>query len=446
MNLQNQLNKQQGVASLFTALIILICITLVVLVTSKTVIMETKMTADNHRISQAVGSANYAMDLAYNYFDQGGLDQDGDDNLDTQADIDGDGTADSFSDLTLTSAPFTGLTANFTDVTQTTSASLLFNNVPVDDPGGNGTRCVAVGTTADMKRGEIQATGFSDDGVATRTITQCVGPLNILADDGPDQPLVSRGNVAMTGSSSIINRYTNTTVWSGGTADLVNSVSMATYINGSPGIALTDAQLIDPDSTVNTELVSNKTLGNGLDIIDDDPSLAALTGEEFFTNFFNASSYEEVKNIAKDIGQYYLYAGADADPDLLQAELLGKGGLFWVEGTSVAEVQLANNNWDIGSSTTPVILVINGNFRITGGPNLYGLLYVIGKYTVAGTPTIIGSNIVEGTNTATGLPVTPPAVDGNGTLDLVYSPVFASDSDGLLPGLGAIIDGSWKDW
>jgi hypothetical protein len=411
------LQSQNGAASLFTALILLICITLVTLLTSKTVLTETQMTADNYRAAQSSAAANYAMDFGVNYFNMGGFDQNSDGILDYIA----SGTTPNVPNLTST------------DGSQTTSAQLTFNKDAA-------TRCVPAGSTPTFGKGMIIARGFSDDSLASRTITQCVGPLGLLNGDGPQQPLVSRGSVGLTGNARIINRYTNTTVWSGNSVSIGSSSSMETYIKDPDAGALTLAQLTEVPSTgagapSNTVLVSNRNLGNGLDIIDNDPSLGSLVGLEFFKNFFNVTSRDQVRQLAASVGQAYTSINS----------AIGKSGLIWIDG---------DQHWTggtIGSLTQPAIVVINGDLATTGGSaTVYGVLYVAGKWNVGGTPQVIGSAIVEGTatpiGTGTGSPATPPIVTGTGSATVVFWPGFGSETDHPIAGLTTVIAGSWRDW
>jgi Tfp pilus assembly protein PilX len=419
---QPDLNSQSGAATLLTALVLLIGITLITFTTSKTVLVETQMAADNYRTSQAVAAANYAMDYGVNYFDKGGFDQV----------INASGTAvpgctpDAASgrDCILDNVAVPNLVS--ADGGQTTTAQLTFNNAA-------GTRCVAAGSAPDMKNGMITASGFSDDTLATRTITQCVGPLNVLRDDGPKQPLVAQGNVALTGNARIINRYTNTTIWSGGDVTIGSSSAMETFIKDSASGGLTTAQLLDTNDSNHAQLVSNRNLGNGLDIIDDDPNLNTLAGLEFFKNFFTVESRSQLKQLAASAGQSYTAMSSAITVPV-------QSGLIWVEGDQ------SMNGGTIGSITSSAIVVVNGDLTLSGGATIYGLLYVSGKYTIHGTPQVIGANILEGTNLATETPATPPIVSGTGTITLVYWPAFASGSSNPLPGLTAVVSGSWRDW
>jgi len=432
--------KQKGATTLLTAIILLIAITLVVMLSGKTVLNETKIAASNYRITQATNAANYAMDLGVNYFDTGGFDRltqsdpivvASDGTIDTVGDIDGDGAYNDFTALSLTS----------NDGSQSISAQLSFNDAA-------GTRCVSAGSTPSMQTGMITAIGFSDDGLATRTITQCVGPLGLLRDGGPKQPLVAQGNVALTGNARIINRFTNTTIWSGGDVSIGSSSAMETYIK-DPAVGTLDpsdstdrARLLSTDEDSDTQLVSNNNLGNGLDIIDDDPSLGTLEGLDFFKNFFNVDSRNQLKSLAGS--QAY---GDFTDPSTDMDDAITdpvKSGLIWVEE---ADGSHSMTGGTIGSIDSPAILIIHGDFTLGGNATIYGLLYVTGKYTIAGTPTVVGANVVEGTDLSTNTPATPPVVDGVGTISLVYWQGFASSSSGNpLPGLTSVISGSWRDW
>jgi len=425
---QPDLNSQRGAATLLTALVLLIGITLVTLTTSKTVLVETQIAADNYRTSQAVAAANYAMDYGVNYFDKGGFDQI----------INASGTTvtgctpnvAAGRDCILDYVAI-GTTPNIPnleseDGSQTTTAQLTFNNAA-------GTRCVATGITPVMKSGLITATGFSDDNLASRTITQCVGPLNILRNDGPKQPLVAQGNVALTGNARIINRYTNTNIWSGGDVTIGSSSAMETFIKDSTSAALTTTELLDTNDGNHTQLVSNRNLGNGLDIIDEDPNLVTLVGLEFFQNFFTVESRSQLKQLAATAGQSYTSMGSAITNPV-------QSGLIWVEGNQ------SMNGGTIGSITSPAIVIVNGDLTLSGGATIYGLLYVSGKYNIHGNPQVIGANVVEGTDLDHETPATPPIVEGTGAITLVYWPAFVSGSSNPLPGLTAAISGSWRDW
>lgn len=410
--------------TLFAALILLIGVTLITLLTAKTVLVETQMTADNYRTSQATAAASAAMDQAVAYFSAGGLDQIADGLVDYTS-------AGPFN-LTLTSGP------------QSTSAQFYFDNTDDNacdcqstasediDSDGDGDCMGTLGTN--MTRALVTAKGWSDDDAAVRTISQCVGTFDIFDSGiGPQQPFISKAGVGVFGNAKIINRYSNTSIWSGG-ADAVHGASYGTYLrpSGTETGDYTSAQLDSEDESANTQLVSNRDAGNGIDVITDDPTLASKTSStadadmtstannQFFDMFF-AQTKSEIKNAAASVNQM-LPAGTNP---------AGKTGLIWVNGNT------AMHNGDVvGSPTQPAILIINGNFDLTGGP-IYGTIYVTGELKITGNPVVKGSVISEnGPNS------------GAGTLTLVYKPWGdgTNQAPPFITGTGTVIAGSWKDW
>jgi Tfp pilus assembly protein PilX len=408
-------HKQQGAVTLFTALVLLISITLVGFVTAKTVLVETQITADNYRTSQAAAAASAAMDQAVAYFNAGGLDQH---NNATPTTLTADGLVDYPS-----TAPFA---LTLTAAGQTTTAQFFFNNT------ATGNRCDSAANGNNMTQGLVTATGWSDDNTAVRTITQCVATLDIFdSGKGPRQAFISRAGVGVFGNAKIINRYSNSSIWSGG-ADAVHGASYGTYLRPSnTDIAdYTTAQLNSADETTNTQLVSNRNAGNGIDVITNDPTLSSKTTSttdltnpaqnQFFDMFF-AQTKSAIRQIANNNDQL-LAAGADPSGDT---------GLIWVDGNTSM-----HNGAVVGSPTSPAILIVNGDLDLTGG-TIYGVLYVTGNLRITGNPVVHGSVVSEnGPNS------------GAGTLTLVYQP-WGGDGTGSPPfvtGTGAIIAGSWKDW
>jgi len=429
------------------ALVLLISITLVILLTSKTVLVETQITADNYRTGQAAAAASAAMDQAVAYFNAGGLDQH---NNTTPATLTADGLVDytgpGTQPTTASCSMPAGATAfplTLTSGSQTTYAQFYFNNTDDNacdcqatvsqdiDIDGDGDCMGTLGSN--MTRALVTAQGWSDDCTAVRTITQCVGTFDVFdAGSGPQQPFISKAGVGVFGNAKIINRYNNSSIWSGGT-DAVHGASYGTYLrpSGTESADYTTAQLDSSNEALNTQLVSNRNAGNGIDVITDDPTLANKTSStavadmtstaqnQFFDMFF-APTKAEIQNAANAAGQ--MLAGTSP---------VGLTGLIWEEGN------LALHNGDVvGSATNPAILIVNGDLSLTGGP-IYGVIYVTGTLTITGNPVVTGSIISEnGPNS------------GAGTLTLVYKP-WSSDGNQappFIPGTGAAIAGSWKDW
>lgn len=425
-------HKQQGQVALLTALVLLISLTLITLLTSKTVLVETQITADNYRTSQATAAASAAMDQAVAYFTAGGLNQINNTNPVTAADT----KCVDYLDPSLPAPAGCSIPAAFsltlTAGAQTTTAQFYFNNSPTIPRPANPTTkdiacdCAAGGCVSptNMTRALVTAIGWSDDNSATRTITQCVGTFDIFnGGKSPQQPFVSKASVGAFGNAKIINRYNNTTIWSGGSFGTPDA-AFGTYLrpSGTETADYTIAQLDSEDETANTQLVSNRNAGVGIDVVTGDPTLSSKTADQFFETFF-AQTKAEIKNAADNAGQLFP-AGTSLD---------GKAGLIWVNGdTTIGGGAL------IGSPTNPAIIIVDGDLTLHGA-TIYGVVYATGVFDFTGNPVIKGSMVAEN----------PAPSTGAGNPTLVYKP-WGDDGTNQAPpfitGTGAVIAGSWKDW
>ena len=423
----NILNNQKGAATLLTALVLLISITLVTFLTAKTVLVETQISADNYRMSQAVSAAQAGLDFGVGYFNGTGAP------VVAGFDHDNNSVVDTLANRTYTSA----------SGAQITTSSITFNNQA-------GTRCIAAGSTPNMKSGLITAVGRSDDGLAVRSISQCVSTADVFGGNAPKQTLISRGGVGLTGNYTVINRYYNTTAWAGNEIHIGASASASTFLakDGSTQVATARANLADADltndsaarailededttNTYTSPAISDRNKGNGVDSIGNDPSLSSLTSDQFFNNFFSGDR-TAIKTLAANYNPSQVYPAANI------GSASGKTGIVWIEGNATM------NGGTYGTATSPVVMIINGNLRATGNPNINGMLYVTGQLDAAGTVDVLGSVVVEGNPTM--VPTGEEAVVGHGGVDLIYSPYTLDKSTSPLVGTTTVVGGSWRDW
>lgn len=428
------LNYQRGAASLIVALILLIAITIVVLFTAKTVLVETQITADNYRTTQATAAASAAMDQGVAYFMAGGIDQRDNTTLAVGADglvdftIPSNTQQPSTASCTMPTTPAAPVTLN--SGTQTTLALYYYDNTPgnaCDCPAGN---CFnPIGGVSPMTKALITARGWSDDCAAVRTITQCLGTFDIFNDGrSPRQPFVSKAGVGAFGNAKIINRYNNSSIWSGSILD-TSGAAFGTYLRPS-NTEITDftkAELDSDDVNANTQLVSNRDAGAGIDVISGDPNLANASPDEFFNMFFSIDR-DTLRGLAEDSDQK-LAAGGNPN---------GMTGVIWIgpDGTPSTTTTNIGGTTVIGSPNVPAIMIINGDLQLTGG-TIHGVVYVTGEIKIAGNAVIKGSILSESGNNS-----------GAGTLKLVYVP-YGGEGSGptpFIPGTGAVIAGSWRDW
>ena len=409
------IDRQQGVASLVTAIMLVIGATLIAFLTAKTVLVETKNTANNYRTSQAMAAASAGLERGVAYFMANGFDADGDDNVDY-------GVAVFACDATPTAAITNGAGAfNFdnTSTNQTTYSQFYFDNTA---------------SPIDMKRGTIVARGWSDDCSAMRTISQQVGVVNVFKPGAsPEQAWVSKASVGVNGTGTIINRYTNTNVWAGGGYG-GSSAAYDTYIrpSGTEVADYTDAELVSDDESLNTVKVSDRNSGIGIDIITDDAFLSSKTSSqldadlgdsdanEFFEMYFSETK-EGIKAMATNAGQLITSGSIPADTT----------GLVWFDG----DLSLSS----LGSSSVPLTLIVNGDLTINANTVFFGIIYTTGDIAGTGTPVITGSLIGEKTGAAHSM---------SATSTLVFKPWGDGDGAGdpFQPGTGTVIAGSWKDW
>jgi hypothetical protein len=415
MNGTCHLNHQRGFATLLTSLIILVGITLITLFTARTTLMEQRMSANHYRSSQAYAAAYAAYSYGFSYFDG----EEANPNAIATAPLDHDD--DNFVDFT-ENAPYP-LSLTSTNSSTQTSARFYFDN---SDPA-----CST--TTPNLSQGKLVAQGLSDDGKGLHTISQCVTTLNPLEGDGPEQPLISRSSVYLSGNSAVINRYGNTTIWSGDPVTLGNSNSIKTYILDDTPLPTDPTEktelLENTDSTVATQIISSSNLGIGFDIIDSDPALSGLTAVDFFNNTF-VLERNGIKGLAQNAGQDF------TDDDIADTD--GLTGLIWIEGDSHL------SGGDIGTRTQPAIVIFNGNAQITGNPTIHGLVYVRGQLNIAGTVSVVGAAVIEGDPTV--VPDGEDPVIGTGTLNLVYAPSLLKNNDKTPFRSTVAVAGTWKDW
>lgn len=386
--------------------------TLATLYTANTSVREQQVSANQLRADQALSAANAGLDYAFAYYSKNsGPDANGDLVIDTV-------TNASVSPKLVTSQP-TGNDRHSAIVTFT-------DGDPLTDRDGDGNFT----NDAFDRPHRLRSVGFSDDGSATRTIEVQLDMFGLTPAGGlPGFPLIAKGIAASGGNFSIINRFSNATVWTGAAASALGSAE--TYIADplNPPVSRDDYISISgsPDPDLILHASYNKA-GLNSDVIEADHNLANMTDDEFFQSFMREDK-ETIEAFAAGIGQRFI-AGNKSWGDLV-----GLRGVVWIEGDWSPSGQMPV----IGSEQYPITLIVNGDFRTTGGGapeiRIIGLLYVVGDWDSSGNFAIQGGAIVEGD------------VDSTGTPTIVYDENLYDGSLGLPPGsIAATLAGTWRDW
>lgn len=112
-----------------------------------------------------------------------------------------------------------------------------------------------------------------------------------------------------------------------------------------------------------------------------DTALASMTSDDIFNFIFGV-------NTATMKAQSTVYVNDSSVP---WATL---SGTVWVDSNT----RISGNN-NIGTPTNPVLLIVNGNFTITGTTNFYGVVITIngGTSTASGTFNLVGGLVSTGT-------------------------------------------------
>jgi len=402
--------RQQGVATLAFSLIILVLATSVTLYSVNYARQELSIANNSLRDKQAFEAAEAGIAAAIEHVRTGGSDS-------LVFDTNNDGTKDSA-----------------TSTIGTASAS-----------GSVGSVSVALSVSGDSFF--IESTGFSDDGSATRTITQFVSRADPLPND-PQNPIISRGSVVINGSATVYNPEGATTIWSGGETDHSSNNSPATYIPDP-----TSANYpVCMDTPLTCELARTAD-GNtvGLDVIENDSSIANLTPEQMFANFFGMtpSAYKDTFDVLETTA-----ANAQSDIDL------AAGNIIWVDGggpggtttnlsgvtvgctASVTGNKLCGPGYPntpggggsgVGDNSTPSVLIIDGDVAFSGTPNFTGIVFVMGDAAMGSNTSVQGAIVIAGDTTQAG-----------GSLDVYYNSDVLENIQNIGPTSGAA--GTWKDF
>lgn len=418
------LHRQRGVGTLIFSIVILSLVTTVVLYTTNALLVEKQISANEVRSRHAFEAAEAGMAQALVYL-EGGIDRCNnttgvmvpDDIVDAGIyDTNGDGCGDSLS---------TGLDNGSVSVVLT------------DNSGG------------DMTNFTIVSTGLSDDGSARRVITQRAG-IDSALPNAPDNPLVTKGGINIGGSVDVYMQEGHTSVWTG--EDIVPGGSTNTMI---PNIGAANyPSCMDTPATCSTVVQTDGTATYvGMDVVENDTTLGNLTTDELFFNFFGMTpaQYRATK-VTMD------FASPINNGNVTNAIEQAANEIIWIDGDYTTQggghvgctgpgnmninynfnQEAPTNGVDscegegAGYSTEPSVVIINGDFTFSGGPDWFGLVFVFGDVFGSGGFSLTGAMIVGGN------------VESGGNFALIYnSDVLDSIADA---GFTAGASGSWRDF
>ncbi len=332
--------KQKGMTTLLISIVLLFGISLIALFSTKSIVLEKKISANTYRAEQAF----FRADGALNYMAS---------QLDTS-----DSSAQVIrAEQSLDATNATNFEKNLSGLGQLLNLSVT-NNYDL-----------------------LKIEAYSDDKSTTRIVNQLLAAVPIAGNGSGkavQHPLISRLGQEVSEKMTITNAYSNSTIWSGGKVLLGNSSN--TYIS------------LDNSEQKDLILSSGNGKSNGIDIIEQDYTLYKMSKDQFFENFLNEKA-NLIKRLAKDSQLYFSAIEAQ--------NINGKNGLIWL-GDGDKNIILENSQ--IGEATKPVIMIVdakNHTFTTRGEISINGLLYIRGDWDPTGEISINGAIIVEGKIKAT---------------------------------------------
>lgn len=334
--------SQQGAATLMVALVILISLTLLTFLAAKVSVTEHKISANEYRSKQAQEVAQGGMEFVHAYItaNLGSNDMSAVDNA-----------------ATTTLPTICTQTTSFNGQTFTANCGGTFNGAADPARNANGFTTITFAgsstytltlrnvTANNFTRLQITATGVSDDGSASKTITQLLAV----------SPGITLGTNAALLAQSDVNIGSNASTFSNTTGS---------------GTAITYGGSLSPKGTITGGTFN-------------DPSLSAMSSDAFFQKIFGDTPANiKAKAIVCTLST-------------LPADLNGK--IIWITDGGVSHAVF-------GTTTNPSIVITEGDLKLNGGGTVIGLMYYrgAGGSNGSGSSTFDGAVVSEGTYNTTG--------------------------------------------
>lgn len=422
--------RQRGLATLLIALIIMVSVTLVVIFTAQTAVLEQRMSGNEVRTKQANLAAQAGLEHAMAYMQQSNV----------PADLSDDGDDDNFT-----------YRATFLQVQDAAGNKVSgmdlggIDNVCPENPANFPSGAIDAlrkqwtgdgepGPDDSLKNAVVLACGWSDDfsGRSAVMVGMQAGP---AVANPPDNPLLARGGIDVVGNAGVYNAYTNLTIRTGQEA-VISGNAGTTYMRDPTQPPPTLDEPVPepgPDNMDPRYLEMSAKDNIGTDVVDFDPSLNQGTGDEFFENFMGTTKEEYRANIAAHRLDQSDLDATDDDGNSISYDKWGQS--IWIDGNG-DDVTLRGQ---VGNRDNPVVLVVDGNLRLAGFFNeFHGVLYVTGDFTGQGNPDIYGAAVIAGDADI------EDDVEVGGRPNFVFDPVAAGG--GASVGARGTMSGTWRDW
>lgn len=362
-------NKSHGAATLILTVMLMVMSSLIIIFAANFSVMRSKTVDNIHRNRQAFHAAEAGLEYGINYLKQ--------------------------NSATVLAGPVNGyISYTNASITNVTLANNSKFSIVYSNPIANNYSLI-----------RITSTGTNDDGTSTRVVIQDVAQGSLLLSP-PNFPLVTKGQVSMSGSAQVINTTSATTIESASSVSL--SGSSKTVVNGD----------------------TSSTSGNiQSDVQQDLSNLSNLSQSDFFSTYFGSTT----SNVQNNVAHYYSNNSSTNYSDALSNMT---GTSIWIDQT--AGTATISGATTIGTADNPVLLIVNGNLSLSGNVTIYGFVFVIGTNDIT---SLTGNvNIIGGIGTTDTLNMA-------GSIQLTYDSSVISNlqqQSSLL--YYAKVPGSWRDF
>lgn len=251
----------------------------------------------------------------------------------------------------------------------------------------------------------ITSTGINADGSSTRVISQQIQAYS----SGIPTPTISsttQGSVTLSGTSSITNTQTNSNIKAGNSVSISNSAR-----------------------TVTSSGTTSNSSALGSDVAQNNSDLSSLSTDNFFQSIFGASQVTVQNNADRSY--------SNVSNHTYNSNLNGTtGSIIWID--QLGGLATINSSTVIGSTSKPVILIVNGNLLLSGFATIYGLVFVLNPSTTV----IINQNaIINGVIASTG------DISFQGASALSYNTTVLNNLPTVNNAVNyAKVPASWKDF
>lgn len=335
-----RINKQYGLALLFTSIALLLIASMVTVYTINSIITEQRLLTKTYQSEQAFQAAEAGLNFGLAYLKQ---------NSSAIVVNRGNNKIDGY---TFPSGAITALSNGATYTVQyTTPITSNYQSLVL-----------------------ITATGTSSDGIATRHVSQLAQKKSYLAATSY-WPLTVLNQASLGGNTSVTNSTINDTIRSGSDTNLSGSASTSGTTTSSSR------------NNIRQDIKSN------------DSTLAAGGNDGFFSTFFGVSR-SGLKNLAQTVltsssNVNYSSTLNQKKNQIIWLEQSGGGITINSQTTIGSPTQPV---------IMVVNLINGASLKINGGADFYGLLYVIGDWSNSGggNANFYGNVLVEGSFSSTG--------------------------------------------